>query len=160
MIAIAKPPSSTTHKTQPCDVGNSFRGSKGQLKMQSDAKVSTDPIMAVLDKIFKDHTGKYFTSGKATRKAGKESTRTKHMSAEHIKAAKIGLLKIQRAVPSAIRRDIVMSSFSKCGMYPVDANVIFDQFKKADITPEEQLHFVEKLPAYPYKRWAYWWWFW
>ena len=32
-------------------------------------------------------------------------------------------------------------------MYPVDANVIFDQFQKANITPEERLHFVDKLPA-------------
>ena len=92
------------------NIGNSFRGSKGQLKMQSDAKVASDPTMAVLDQVFKDHIGKYYTTEKTKTKAGKESIRTKHMSAEHIKAAKIGLLKIQRAVPSAIRRDIVVLS--------------------------------------------------
>ncbi len=30
-IAVGKPPGSTTEITQPCDVGNCFRGSKGCL---------------------------------------------------------------------------------------------------------------------------------
>jgi hypothetical protein len=52
-VITAKPPSSTTHLTQPCDVGNSFRGSKQELKFLDDEEFANHALLPKLDKIFK-----------------------------------------------------------------------------------------------------------
>lgn len=55
------------------------------------------------------------------------------MPYEHIKLAKFGLVKIQRAVKGSVRRDTYMDSFAKCGIYPYNANQIFDQIKRSGL---------------------------
>lgn len=140
-IIVGKPPASTTHITQPCDVGNSFRGSKQALKLIKDKEIKDSPILPYLDPIFKAHVSKYSST---TSRSGKAAKR-KQMSYEHIRSAKLGLLKIQRAVQGAVRRETYMDSFTKTGIYPYNANQIFDQFKLSGLSAPEKELYNEKL---------------
>jgi hypothetical protein len=141
-IIVAKPPYSTTQITQPCDVGNAFRGSKQKLKELKDADFSNHNALPALTEVFQKHVAKYSTT--STDSKGKK--KVKKMSPEHVKAAKFGLLKIQKAAREAIKQETIFQSFAKTGMYPLDVPKIFEQFKRADITEADKANFNENLP--------------
>jgi hypothetical protein len=90
----------------------------------------------------KHNVSKYTTKVKDAK--GKE--KTQKMSAEHVKAAKLGLLKIQRAVADKVTRKVIQDSFRQTGIYPLDVNQVFSQFSHAEITDNDKLLFCDKLP--------------
>jgi hypothetical protein len=90
-IIVAKPPASTTHTTQPCDVGNCFRGSKQALTLVKDDDVSQDKNIGRLETMLKSHIAKYTSTAAQRGKCAKKL----QMSAAHVKSEKLGLLKFR-----------------------------------------------------------------
>ena len=130
-ITIAKPPASTTENTQPCDAGNIFKGSKTVLR-NLPAKVPSgyEDLDRLLQDKIKEHFRKYSKSG---------------IDYRHVKAAAEGLTRIKYALEKVMTPHIIVDSFCKTGVAPFDINAILKNCK-ADITPEDTLHLLAKLP--------------
>ena len=67
------------------------------------------------------------------------------MSATHITMAKLGLLKVQYAITTAIRQPNIMQSFKLCGIYPLDINTILNECTTS-FDDKECLDIISKLP--------------
>eukprot|EP01039_Chlorochromonas_danica_P014420 gene14420-16833_t len=104
-MIVAKPPASTTHITQPCDVGNCFRGSKQALKLVKDDDVSQDKNIGRLETMLKSHIAKY------TSTAAQRGKRANIRCACQV--CKTRFVEIQRALSRSMHKDIIEDSFNE-----------------------------------------------
>lgn len=131
-ITVGKPPASTTSITQPCDVGPCFKSVKSALKKYDDSDVENMKFeLCELGKIFDQHVSKSSTS--------------KQMSARHQKLAKLGLLRVKRALTETINPIFVKHSFEATGIYPLSVDKMIGNCSKK-VSLDEMSEIREKLP--------------
>lgn len=135
LIIVGKPPASTTEVTQPCDVGTIFKASKSHLHrllMEEDTEL-TQLERNLYNNLHEAMIAHY----------RKNSTSALNYTA--MKKAKDGILKIRKSLFKMLDSDRISESFLKAGISPFNIERIFHNLK-AEITPEEKMHVLSKLP--------------
>ena len=110
-IAIGKPPASTTSATQPCDIGNCFRGSKKAIKFIRDCDI--DPAMHKVLMTSVQLAIERHCSIISSRNSG-----AKPMPGKHKHDCLYGLLRVRQAIMQSVKRSTVQDSFKLAGIYP------------------------------------------
>jgi transposase len=132
-ILVGKPSGSTTATTQALDAGPLFLTSKGFCAETTDLQFAQHWLIrnGRLRKVWDAH----------------KSSRTKcGISDANRKSGIFGVLRIHQSTQRAFHSKAITDSFKVTGTYPFDLGKIFGNCT-GKITPNEQLHFVQILPA-------------
>jgi hypothetical protein len=131
-ILVGKPSGSTTATTQALDAGPLFLTSKGHLSITTDVDVADHWLIrnGRLRAVWDLHKVRHGGSG---------------VTDAHRKSGIHGVLRIHQSTQRAFHSKAITDSFKVTGLYPFDMNVIFSNCT-GDITPTEQMHFLEILP--------------
>ena len=106
-IIIGKPSGSTTEKTQPCDCGNCFKGPKTLMKSTDGRSVRhLDAHANRVREVVKEQEHKYKSRG--------------NISANNKNHMVQGLLRVVYALQNSIRPRMIIESFEKAGIWPLD----------------------------------------
>ena len=172
-VVVGKPPASTTAITQPCDHSSCFKSPKTKLEGIHDRHFAdNDHRFGILSVVFRVHFERMMAlppdevEEEETEEVAAEklreallsedygtspevdaSTGKKKMSSSHVTSAKYGLLRIQRALDTALTPKVIMKAFLNCGIQrDTNPNYIFDTlFVKAKITNEDKMLFCKHL---------------
>jgi hypothetical protein len=133
-IVVTKPPGSTSHVTQPADVGNVFKAIKATLSALKDRDLSDGELKDSVIHSIKCHEDKVI----------------KKMTPSYRHKVCDGLLKIHRAMNKVMNPDIIRESFIETSMYnPVSCSYDLTKIMskhKVTMSLDETLHFVESIP--------------
>lgn len=132
-IVATKPPGSTSHVTQPADVGKIFKAIKATLPTLNDSDNLDIDLKNEIVSAIETHESKI----------GK-----KFLPAQRKKAID-GLQKMQRAINIVINWDIIRQSFSETGIYnpltkSYDIQKIIDQHR-VDMSHDEGVKLIEAI---------------
>ena len=130
-IVVGKPPASTTATTQPCDVGNIFRGSKAHLAKLDD---SHTPLNSV--------TARYVKAAIKTH----EAEMGHKLKATHETKVLRGVLRAIRSLRDVVKQHTVEESFRECGVFPYNFSKIIKKCK-TDTDFATQEHYKTIVPT-------------
>ena len=127
-ITVGKFPASTIHINQPCDVGEQFIASKQKLQLIDDAHVN---------RVYPDLI-------KRIKTAIKDNVH----SANHLKSASHGVVRILCAINRTWDKSMIMDSFEKTGVYPIDYDRILKHCTRYEMVADEILEIVQKMSRF------------
>ena len=157
---VGKLPAATTSITQPCDVGNCFRGPKtGNKKIGKENVADNTFTLSKIEAKIREHnewlnsderSPEYRATGNKKKKLKKnEKENTIAFNQSHVSYAKYGLLRVQLAVQNCMKQSMIRESFLRCGIYPFSLERILSMFQKANtrMTPQEVLTIKRNLTS-------------
>ena len=133
-IIVTKPPGSTSHVTQPADVGKVFKAIKTTIVGLFDDNLNDNDFKDEIMIKIKCH----------------EESNMKNMIAAYRQKICTGLMKMHRAINKVINPDIIRESFAETGMYDPSTHTYnlekMISKHKVPMAADEKLHFVESIP--------------
>ena len=133
-IIVTKPTGSTSHVTQPADVGKVFKAIKPTIVGLFDDNLYDNDLKDEIMIKIKCH----------------EESNMKNMTAAYRQKICTGLMKMHRAINKVINPDIIRESFAETGMYDPSTHTYnlekMISKHKVPMAADEKLHFVESIP--------------